>query len=225
MTVRKYKYLFLFLAFILLGTYTLEAREPENLHTAKQRAVFYHDSGEYDVDREIVVQEAVSFLSARIKENNELSEPGKLAVVLDIDETSLSNYENLLKIDFAFVADLLVPEIKKAKDPAIAPTLRLYQYAKDNGASIFFITGRDENLRAATEKNLKEQGFTEWIKLYMKPMDYDNKSVIPYKSGARKEIQNEGYQIVVNLGDQWSDLAGGYSERVFKLPNPYYYIP
>jgi hypothetical protein len=30
---------------------------------------------------------------------------------------------------------------------------------------------------------------------------------------------------VVNIGDQFSDLAGGFAERVFKLPNPYYFIP
>jgi hypothetical protein len=27
------------------------------------------------------------------------------------------------------------------------------------------------------------------------------------------------------LGDQNSDLTGGYAERGFKLPNPYYYLP
>lgn len=52
-----------------------------------------------------------------------------------------------------------------------------------------------------------------------------DKSVIPYKSSTRKMIQEKGYTIVVNIGDQFSDLAGGYAERVFKLPNPYYFIP
>jgi hypothetical protein len=30
--------------------------------------------------------------------------------------------------------------------------------------------------------------------------------------------------IIANLGDQFSDLAGGYAERTFKLPNPFYSI-
>jgi hypothetical protein len=38
-------------------------------------------------------------------------------------------------------------------------------------------------------------------------------------------IQEKGYTVVVNIGDQFSDLAGGHTERVFKLPNPYYFIP
>jgi hypothetical protein len=27
------------------------------------------------------------------------------------------------------------------------------------------------------------------------------------------------------MGDQLSDLEGGYAERTFKLPNPFYWIP
>jgi HAD superfamily, subfamily IIIB (Acid phosphatase) len=30
----------------------------------------------------------------------------------------------------------------------------------------------------------------------------------------------EGYTIILSVGDQESDLKGGYAERVFKLPNP-----
>jgi len=220
----KLKYLFLFLVIPLFANASI-AWEPENLHTAKQAGIFYHDSGEYDVDREVVAQQAISFLKMSIEENNALTEPKKLAVVIDVDETSLSNYEFLLADDFAFLLSLLVPQIEKAQDPAIVPTLKLYNYAKDNGVAIFFITSRPEKIREVTAKNLKDVGYTEWNKLFLKPDDYDKKSVIPYKSGARKSIEDGGYYIVVNIGDQFSDLAGGYSERTFKLPNPYYYIP
>ena len=34
-----------------------------------------------------------------------------------------------------------------------------------------------------------------------------------------------GFTILVNVGDQDSDLAGGHAVRPFKLPNPMYYIP
>ncbi|MDA2919845.1 hypothetical protein MYX76_10190 [Desulfobacterota bacterium AH_259_B03_O07] len=80
-------------------------------------------------------------------------------------------------------------------------------------------------MRAATEKNLKSVGYTEWDGLFLKPNNYDKKSVNPFKSSTRKKIEEKGYTIVVNIGDQFSDLAGGYAERVFKLPNPYYFIP
>lgn len=218
------KFLLLFICTAQLANISL-AIEPENLHTAKQAVILYHDSGEYDVDQEEVAQRAISYLASRVSENLKLTEPKKLAVVFDIDETSLSNYKILLSLDFAYHSHVLLSELKEADDPAIKPTLKLYQFAKDKDLAIFFITGRPEKLRIATEANLVSSGYTDWNKVFLKPDDYDRKSVIPYKSGTRKSITDEGYTIVVNIGDQWSDLAGGYSERVFKMPNPYYYVP
>jgi predicted secreted acid phosphatase len=119
----------------------------------------------------------------------------------------------------------VLEEIQKADDPAIKATQRLYQYARKQGIAVFFITGRAEKLRVITKKNLKSVGYDKWDGLYMKPNDYENKSIIPYKSSMRKIIQDMGYTIVVNIGDQFSDLAGGYAESVYKLPNPYYFIP
>lgn len=47
-----------------------------------------------------------------------------------------------------------------------------------------------------------------------------------YKSEKRSEMVKEGYRILGNSGDQWSDLLGSaISNRSFKLPNPMYYIP
>ena len=48
---------------------------------------------------------------------------------------------------------------------------------------------------------------------------------IYYKSRKRKALQDLGYVIVGNIGDQWSDITGySVGSRVFKLPNPMYYI-
>jgi HAD superfamily, subfamily IIIB (Acid phosphatase) len=38
----------------------------------------------------------------------------------------------------------------------------------------------------------------------------------------RRKLTAEGYIIIANIGDQDSDLTGGYAERIFKLPNPFY---
>ena len=52
------------------------------------------------------------------------------------------------------------------------------------------------------------------------------KTATTYKSEKRKQIEAEGYMILGNSGDQWSDLLGSsVSARSFKLPNPMYYIP
>jgi predicted secreted acid phosphatase len=48
---------------------------------------------------------------------------------------------------------------------------------------------------------------------------------IAYKSGTRAYIESQGYDIVANFGDQFSDLLGGFAEKTFKMPNPNYYLP
>ena len=41
----------------------------------------------------------------------------------------------------------------------------------------------------------------------------------------RAYIESQGYDIVANFGDQFSDLEGGYADKTFKMPNPNYYLP
>jgi hypothetical protein len=38
-------------------------------------------------------------------------------------------------------------------------------------------------------------------------------------------LEEEGYRIIGNIGDQWSDILGtSTGSRTFKLPDPLYYI-
>ena len=47
-----------------------------------------------------------------------------------------------------------------------------------------------------------------------------------YKSDERKKIVAAGYRMVMNVGDQWSDLNGEPRAEVsVKLPNPFYFLP
>ena len=44
-------------------------------------------------------------------------------------------------------------------------------------------------------------------------------------ASGRGSRRSSGFTILVNVGDQDSDLAGGHARRAFKLPNPMYFIP
>ena len=48
---------------------------------------------------------------------------------------------------------------------------------------------------------------------------------IQYKSGTRAYIESQGYDIVADFGDQFSDLLGGFADKTIKMPNPNYYLP
>jgi predicted secreted acid phosphatase len=145
---------------------------------------------------------------------------GKPAIVLDIDETSLSNYSGLNSSNFSS-AGLLAPAVAGTGTP-IGPTLDLYRYARSQGVSVFFITGRPSAVSDPTASNLRSAGYTQgWEGLQFKPGDIGTEA---YKAGNRAALAQRGYDVVVNMGDQESDLDGGHADRAFKLPNPFYFI-
>lgn len=150
----------------------------------------------------------------------------KLALVLDIDETALSNYKEMADADYGYVPSAFDAWEDSAQATAIPGTLHLYREAQRLGVSVFFITGRGEAHRTATEQNLKSQGYTTWAGLVLRSPAQSSEATIAYKSGARQAIVDAGYRIVLNVGDQFSDLKGlPASEFSVKLPNPFYYIP
>lgn len=221
------KFIKFFLVFLVNACFSLQifATEPENLSQFKNELAFYHDSGQYQYDIKQITDEAIAYLQKRIDENNTAKIKQKLAIVLDIDETSLSNYADMYHLNFGGDQKLYDHENELSHDPAIPNTLALYNFAKANHVAVFFITGRHPFLREATERNLQIAGYKDWDGLYFRPLDDHQKSVIPFKSSIRKQITQQGYDIVLSLGDQFSDLSGGYADNIFKLPNPYYYIP
>jgi len=80
-----------------------------------------------------------------------------------------------------------------------------------------------ERLRAPTEANLRTADTNGAPDLEAgRPHDEVRRRL----QGARaEEAADQGYTIIVNIGDQMSDLDGGFAERTYKLPNPFYFIP
>jgi hypothetical protein len=149
----------------------------------------------------------------------------KRAIVFDIDETALSNYSAIDADNFTFGTNSKA-ETTNETGKAIAATLELYNLAQKKGITTFFITGRGESPdnRSHTEHNLTREGYANWKQLFLKPAGFTG-TTTDYKSGARQQIEKMGYRIIANVGDQYSDLAGGHSAVAFKLPNPFYFLP
>jgi HAD superfamily, subfamily IIIB (Acid phosphatase) len=206
-----------------------------NIDTHKRQLTKYHDEGKYNEDITPVMTEATRHVLGRARE---VSRP---AVVLDIDETSLSNWDNIRADDYGFIEGgtcSLQPGmpcgfkdwVDRAMAPAIEPTLKFFNAlrAKDVTVNIavFFITGRRDKQRQATLWNLDRMGFNSWAGVTTRPDNDRDDSIVPFKSGERIKIA-EQYTILANIGDQDSDLEdlkGKSAECAFKLPNPYYFI-
>ncbi len=101
----------------------------------------------------------------------------------------------------------------------------MFNTAKQRGVTVFFITGRHESWRAATEQNLQAVGYTGYERLFMEPTGAHYASAVDFKAPQRAQIEAQGYTIIANIGDQPSDLAGGFSQQTYLLPNPFYRIP
>ena len=178
--------------------------------------------GCYAKDLDVEADRAIAFLRTRAahRRTNE-----KLALVLDIDETTLSNFDEMSNANFEYNSKEFNAWIESAQAPAIPGTLRLYDEAQKLGVSVFFLTGRPESQRAATEANLRLQGFNDWKQLIMRSSAEKGTTAQVYKSGERAKIVAASYRIILNVGDQWSDLRGKpEAEYSVKYPDPYYFI-
>ncbi|WP_299493187.1 HAD family acid phosphatase [uncultured Shewanella sp.] len=222
---------FLSLSFVFISI-NLGAVTPENSHDSIAALVEYHDSGQYLYELTMVVEKAEKNLREQIEQKYSISK--KLAVVFDVDETMVSNYDNIYQYlsDFSLNMGLLhdgktitMSYNNKIAPRVIPPILRLYNSVKNHGITIFIITGDQDTYRKFATEKLMRLGYSGWKTLYMKPSDYDKPSVIPYKSKIRQQIFDKGYRILFSIGDQYSDLLGGYADKIYKLPNPYYFIP
>jgi predicted secreted acid phosphatase len=200
--------------------------EPKNLYQVKRQLIHYHDCSQpgcYTPQLNRQISLAIRFLR---EQTSRATSRKKLAVVLDIDETSLSNWSVETQDDFAYVPADWAQCVALHCDKAIPATLRLFQEAKKDNVAVFFITGRPDGQRSDTEANLKAEGYNGWAELFMRPEKHPKEqSVSDYKSGDRAKIVSMGYRIVLNIGDQLSDLTGTpRAERSIKLPNPFYFI-
>jgi HAD superfamily, subfamily IIIB (Acid phosphatase) len=161
------------------------------------------------------------------------STPMRQLVVFDIDETLLSNLEQIVgNIDWEHW-------VAAARAPPLRPVQQLYRRLCEAGYALALVTGRGERARASTLHNLEAAGYGTpctsaaardagsccFEALLMRPHN-DTRLASVYKPWARRELLQQGsYNLSALVGDQFSDLNGEDSAPLaFKLPNPFYYI-
>lgn len=215
----KFATFFLFLMSSVV--FSQQVPEPANLGQLKKAIRQYIDSGSYLGDQKAVYEQVKAFIEANKVEGT------RYAVVMDIDETTLSNvaYEKLY--GFGYSRATWSEWVNSKKAVAIPPAKEFYDWGRSQGLTFFFVTGRKqygESLEQdPTVQNLVAAGFPEFGKVFLKPRQ-KGLTTIAYKSGARKQVEQLGYTIIANIGDQVSDLSGGHAMSVWKLPNPMYWV-
>jgi len=164
----------------------------------------------------------------------------KPAIVFDADDTTLWTYDmEDAAMHFNFDPALQNVWVQEERFPATPGMVDFVNRARKRGFAVFGITGRNDDQKTATLGNLRKVGYkpfkaknfyTKWTGTgaSQQPSYVTCRAkctTVEFKANTRKHIESLGYRIVLNVGDQWSDLQGGYADRVLKLPNPTYFLP
>ncbi|MGH1548403.1 HAD family acid phosphatase [Leifsonia poae] len=165
----------------------------------------------------------------------------KPAIVFDADDTTLWTYDmEVADMHFTFDPKEQDVWVQDQRFPATPGMVAFVNRAAAIGYTVFGLTGRNDDQKAATLGNLTKDGYTAFTadRFYTKWTGVGASqqpsyvscatakcTTVEYKALTRKHIQDLGYTITLNVGDQWSDLQGGYAQQSLKLPNPTYYLP
>jgi predicted secreted acid phosphatase len=170
---------------------------------------------------------------------------GHPAVVFDADDTTLWTYD-MEDGAMHFNFDPVLQDtqwVQPMRFPATPGMVDLVNAVGAAGCTVVGLTGRRDPQRTATLGNLdlvgydyftEEHYFTKWASgttpdptiFGGTPCENNGGcSTIQYKSAVRRYVESQGYDIIANVGDQFSDLIGGYADQTVKLPNPTYYLP
>lgn len=145
---------------------------------------------QWQADVKQVMDPAIPWLEQRVAQGG-----GKLAIVLDIDNTAL--------------------ETEYHSGKPNKPVLAVAKWADDHGVAVLFATARSSVSSGSTSNQLKNAGY---------PVDglctrNALESIAAGKQRCRKEYTEDGYTITANIGNRPTDLQGGDYEKGFKLPD------
>ena len=213
----KKHFAFLLILILSIIHYGCTCNQLINLREAKDSVKDYYDSGKYGEEMDNIFNDAKDQISnIEIKKNS--------AVIFDVDDTALSNYEISKKLDFGYDYTIVQDWVMSAKLPAIKQTKDFYDFLKSKNIKRIFLTSRNFDEYDATYKNLIDQGYTGFDTLIVRSkLDKDLGSQ-NFKTKERENLTKAGYEIIATVGDQWTDLNGGFSGIKIKVPNYLYKV-
>ena len=133
---------------------------------------------------------SVTYLDQRVAEGGR-----PLAIVLDIDNTSLASHYGW-------------PE-------PVRPTLRFARHAHALGVGVFFVTGRYQDSLGGARRALRKAGYTVTGMCGRR----HGETLTHSKQRCRRQLTRAGWRIIANVGNRRTDLVGGNYERGYRLPS------
>lgn len=174
-------------------------------------------SGLYDDD--------LSKLTSQWFTTFKLAAPGPNdTVIFDVDDTVLSNYEEMQRSDFGYIPKFWDEWVLSENATAIPQTRQFYQSLLAEGYKVIFLTGRRDLMYNATAANLEKQGFYEYEMIITRDPHEYALTAYDFKSRRRAALAKQGWNIVGSIGDQLSDIDGNFAGLRMKVPNYCYFV-
>lgn len=186
----------------------------------KTDIIEYYERDAHEIEVASILKKAQDIVSFTSNLKN-------VAIVLDIDETSLNHYQALKAYNFPQDDNHKVwdESIFATTGTPIQATLDFYKFCLAKELKIFFVSARVADSINATKTALNNAGYTEYEDVFVFPEEitnYNPEQFINFKAERRAYIESLGYKILLSVGDQPSDLIGGYAQYTFQLPNYMY---
>jgi acid phosphatase len=217
----------------LLSTVNLNAND-------QKRSIKYIKSSEYNLLCEQIYASArnsfdkLSFKNIKsvLMEQQE-SEGLPLAVVTDIDETILLNYEfqkKLSETNQKFTYKLFENYINKKTAIAIHGSVEYFKYLSDKGVHIIYISNRKYSSEEKTYEHLRDLGYP--LNSRTDLLLQNEKENWSYNKSTRRAYIAKKYKVIQVFGDSLLDFAkkeeialankDKFGHAWFLLPNPFY---
>ena len=217
------------------------AEPPVSVHPLTMATIYNYYAEEY---RALAYQ---AFNIARLRVDNMLAtgmQADKAAIVVDIDETLIDNSpaEAILIEKDSTYPFMWVEWCELEAGRAVPGAVEFLQYADEKGFEVFYVSNRkDATVRVPTMNNLNKLGFhqVDDTHVMLRQARGELNPDPSDKQGRREQIMEQGYEIVMligdNLGDFYTDLMGfearteqvdgfrdQFGDRFIILPNAMY---
>lgn len=165
-------------------------------------------SGEYRALAYQAFNLAKMKLDSIIKAGNAFSKP--LAIVTDIDETILDNSPysgKQIEMEEDYFPERWKDWVNQKKAKSIPGAANFFNYAKNKGVEIFYISNRNHDQEKATLENLKSENFPFADSSHIL-LEKDTS-----KKGDRRKSVATTYEIVMLLGDNLTDFSSIFENK------------
>lgn len=253
--MRSARFLFLALGLALLPSTTraggVEVAEDLS-HELLLATLYVQRAAEFDATAQSVYRGALAQLDAALADPRwtaAVEQPvtdalGALppAVILDVDETVLSNvaYQARLILDGgSYASATWIPWCKEERATPIAGALEFCQAAAARGVAVFYVTNRRVEVDEATTDNLRAAGFP-LSETEDRVLTRDERPEWTSDKSSRRALIAERHRVIMAFGDNLGDFvaiddldeaerdavverhASWWGTRWFMLPNPMY---